>query len=93
MDKWLKMSKAGVVCDFMARDQFLESRNRVLYVTLKPETFRTLNGMARGGVSSCVIKGQRESKGAPLGKPDKSDNKATDKTDFRFKICGKGIPI
>ena len=34
-------------CDFMARDQILESRNRELYVHLKPKTFKNLDAIAR----------------------------------------------
>ena len=54
------------VCDFMARDQFLESSCRELYVHLKPKSFENLDAMAReadlfaearGGVFSCVNKG------------------------------------
>ena len=35
------------VCDFMARDQFLESCSRELYVHLKPKPFKNLDNMAR----------------------------------------------
>ena len=58
------------VCDFMARDRFLESCSTELYVYLKPkpftnldETARDLFAEARGGVFSCVNKEQRDSKG------------------------------
>ena len=37
----------GAVCDFMARDQFLESCSRELYVHLKPKTFENLDAMAK----------------------------------------------
>ena len=75
LSKWLAMVKVEKtyegVCDFMARDQFLESCNRELYVHLKPKTFKNLDEMARevdlfsearSGVSSCVSKGQRENR-------------------------------
>ena len=78
------------ICDFMARDQSLESCSRELYVYLKPKTFKNLDEMvkeaelfaeARGGVHTCVNKGQRDNRGAaqsqnkpgvskPVGKPE-----------------------
>ena len=43
LDKWINMAKIEntfeAICDFMARDQFLESCSRELYVHLKPKTF------------------------------------------------------
>ena len=57
------------VCDFMARDQFLEACSRELFVQLKPKAFENLFAMAkkadlfaeaRGDVFSCVNKGQRD---------------------------------
>ena len=63
-----------VVCDFMARDQFLEACSKELFVHLKPKAFENLDARAkeadlfaeaRGGVFSCVNKGQRDNnKGA-----------------------------
>ena len=53
------------VCDFFARDQFLGSCSRELYVHLKPKSFKNLEEMAkeadlfaeaRGGVYTCVNK-------------------------------------
>ena len=35
------------ICDFMARDQFLESCSRELYVHIKPKTFKNLDEMAK----------------------------------------------
>ena len=78
LDKWLNMAKVvksfASVCDFMARDPFLESCSRKLYVHLKPKAFENLDAMAkeadllaeaRGGVFSCVNKWQRDNnKGA-----------------------------
>ena len=59
---------------FMARDQFLEACSRELFVHLKQKAFENLDVMAkeadlfaeaRGGVFSCVNKGQRDNnKGA-----------------------------
>lgn len=69
--KWLRMSKIEesyeAVCDFFARDQFLEFCSRELYVHLKPKTFKNLDEMAReanlfaearGGVYTCINKEQ-----------------------------------
>ena len=68
------------VCDFMARDQFLEAYSRELFVHLKPKLFENLDAMAkeadlfaeaRGGVFGCVNKGQRDhDKGAAHNKPE-----------------------
>ena len=50
LDKWINMAKIEntfeAICDFMARDQFLESCSRELYVHLKPKTFKNLDEMA-----------------------------------------------
>ena len=35
------------VCDFMARDQFLQSCSREPYVHLKPKAFENLDAMAK----------------------------------------------
>ena len=35
------------VCDFMARDQFLEACSRELFVHLKPKAFENLDAMAK----------------------------------------------
>ena len=56
----------------MARDQFLESCSRELYVHFKPKTFKNLDEMAkeahlfaeaRGGVHACTNKGLRNNRG------------------------------
>ena len=79
------------MCDFSARDQFLESCNRELYVHLKSKTFKNLDEMAteadlfaeaRGSVFSCVNKGQRDSKDKPASKPSR-------KPEIKCGICGK----
>ena len=70
LNKWINTAKIEesyeAICDFMARDQFLEPCNRELYVHLKPKTFKNLNEMAketdlfaetRGGVNNCVSRG------------------------------------
>ena len=83
LNKWLTMAKVEksleAVCDFMARDQFLEACSRELFVHLKPKAFENLDAMAkeadlfaeaRGGVFSCVNKGQRNNnKVAAQSKP------------------------
>ena len=66
------------IYDFMARYQFLEACSRELFVHLKPKAFENLDAMAkeadlfaesRGGVFSCVNKGQRDNnKGASAKK-------------------------
>ena len=51
LEKWFNMAKIDkffeAVCDFMARNQFLESFGRELYVHLKPKPFKNLDVMAR----------------------------------------------
>ena len=88
------------VCDFTARDQFLESCSRELYVHLKWKPFKNLDEMAReadlfaearGGVFSCVNKGQRDNKGETQGKPKRSDtSKPSGRPEITCSICGKG---
>ena len=85
LNKWLTMAKVEksfeAVCDFMARDQFLEACSRELFVHLKPKAFENLDAMAkeadlfaeaRGGVFICVNKGQRDhdNKGEAHSKPE-----------------------
>ena len=100
LNKWLTMAKVEksfeAVCDFMARDQFLEACSRELFVHLKPKAFVNLDAMAkeadlfaeaRGGVFSCVNKGQRDNKGAAQSKPE---SKPSGKPEIKCGICGKG---
>ena len=84
LNKWLTMAKVEksfeAVCDVMAPDQFLEACSRELFVHLKQKAFENLDAMAkkadlfaeaRGGVLSCVNKGQRDNnKGAAQSKPE-----------------------
>ena len=85
LNKWLTMAKVEksfeAVCDFMARDQFLEACSRELFVHLKPKAFENLDAMAKeadlfaeahGGVFSCVNKGQRDNNKGAAGKPKES---------------------
>ena len=84
LNKWINMAKIEntfeAICDFMARDQFLESCSRELYFHLKPKTFKILDEMAkeadlfaeaRGGVHTCT-------------------NKAGGKQEIKCVICSKG---
>ena len=101
LNKWLTMAKVEksfeAVCDFMALDQFLEACSRELFVHLKPKAFENLDAMAkeadlfaeaRGGVFSCVNKGQRDNnKGAAQSKPESKPN---GKPEIKCGICGKG---
>ena len=100
LNKWLKMAKIEesyeAVCDFFARDQFLDSCSWELYVHLKPKSFKNLEEMAkeadlfaeaRGGVYTCVNKAQRDTKG---GSQHKSDSKPSGKPEIKCSICGKG---
>ena len=101
LNKWLTMANVEksfeAVCDFMARDQFLEACSRELFVHLKPKAFENLDAMAkeadlfaeaRGGVFSCVNKGQRDNnKGSAQSKPE---SKPSGKPEIKCGICGKG---
>ena len=102
LNKRLTMAKVEksfeAVCDFMARDQFLEACSRELFVHLKPKAFENLDAMAkeadlfaeaRGGVFSCVNKGQRDhdNKGAAHSKPASNPR---GKPEIKCGICGKG---
>ena len=99
LNKWLTMAKVEksfeAVCDFMARDQFLEVCSRELFVHLKPKAFENLDAMAkeadlfaeaRGGVFSCVNK-DHDNKGAAQSKPE---SKPSGKPEIKCGICGKG---
>ena len=83
----------------MARDQFLESCNRELYVHLKPKTFKNLDEMAkeadlfaeaRGGVHTCVNKGQRDNRGAAPSQNKTGASRPSGKPEIKCNICGKG---
>ena len=100
LNKWLKMAKIEesyeAVCDCFARDQFLNSCSRELYVHLKPKSLKNLEEIAkeadlfaeaRGGVYTCVNKAQRDNKG---GSQHKSDSKPSGKPEIKCSICGKG---
>ena len=103
LNKWINMAKIedtfNAICDFMARDQFLESCSRELYVHLKPKTFTNLNEMAkeadllaeaRGGVHTCTNKGQRDNRGTAQNHSKPDVNKVGGKQEIKCGICGKG---
>ena len=103
LDKWINMAKIEntfeAICDFMARDQFLESCSRELYVHLKPKTFKNLDEMAkeadlfaeaRGGVHTCTNKGQGDNRGAAQNHSKPDVNKGGGKQEIKCGICGKG---
>ena len=103
LNKWINMAKIEntfeAICDFMPRDQFLESCSRELYVHLKPKTFKNLDEMAkeadlfaeaRGGIHMCTNKGQRDNRGAAQNHSKPDVNKAGRKQEIKCGICGKG---
>ena len=104
LDKWLGLAKVEktyeAVCDFLARDQFLDCCSHELYLYLKPKTFKVLGELAneadlfadaKGGVPLCITKGQRESKGVDQAKP-KEEPKQDQRPVVKCKICGKPHP-
>ena len=103
LGKWINVAKIEntfeAICDFMARDQFLESCSRELYVHLKPKTFKNLDEMAkeadlfaeaRGGVHTCTNKGQRDNRGAAQNHSKPDVNKGGGKQEIKCGIYGKG---
>ena len=99
LDKWLGLAKVEktyeAVCDFLARDQFLDCCSHELYLYLKPKTFKALGELAheadlfadaRGGVPGCVAKGHRETKSQV---PHNYGNQVDRKSNISCKICGK----
>ena len=104
LDKWLGLAKVEktyeAVCDFLARDQFLDCCSHELYLYLKPKTFKVLGELAheadlfadaRGGVPLCISKGQHESKGVGQAQP-KVEPKQDQRPVVKCKICGKPHP-
>ena len=99
LEKWLAMAKVEktfeAVCDFLARDQFLEIANQDMYVFLKPKSFKTLGDMARdadlfadasGGVSYCLASGQRDVKSSGQTRVETPSVK---RPKLSCNICGK----
>ena len=104
LDKWLSLAKVEktyeAVCDFLARDQFLDCCSHELYLYLKPKTFKVLDELAheadlfadaKGGVPLCISKGQRGSKGVDQAQP-KVEPKQDQRPVIKCKICGKPHP-
>ena len=84
----------------MARDQFLELCSQELYVYFKnPKTFENLDEMtkeaelfaeARGGVHSCMNKGQHNNRVTAQNHSKPDVNKSGGKQEIKCGICGKG---
>ena len=104
LDKWLGLAKVEktyeAVCDFLARDQFLDCCSHELYLYLKPKTFKALGELsheadlfadAKGGVPLCITKGQHESKRVDQAQP-KVEPKQDQRPVVKCKICGKPHP-
>ena len=88
------------VCDFLARDQFLDCCSHELYLYLKPKPFKALGELsheadmfadAKGGVPLCVAKGKHENKGVDQAQP-KVEPKQEKRPRVQCKICGKPHP-
>ena len=104
LDKWLGLAKVEktyeAVCDFLARDQFLDCCSHELYLYLKPKPFKALGELAheadlfadaKGGVPLCVSKGHRESKDVDQAQP-KVEPKQEQRPVVKCKNCGKPHP-
>ena len=101
LDKWLGLAKVEktyeAVCDFLARDQFLDCCSHELYLYLKPKPFKALGELsheadlfadAKGGVPLCISKGQHKSRGVDQAQP-KVEPKQDQRPVVQCKICGK----
>ena len=104
LDKWLALAKVEktyeAVCDFWARDQFLDCCSHELYLYLKPKPFKVLGELAheadlfadaKGGVPLCITKGRQESKVVGQAQP-KVEPKQDQRPVVKCKICGKPHP-
>ena len=83
------------VCDFLARDQFLDCCSHELYLYLKPKPFKVLGEFAHeadlfadawGGVPGCIAKGQPETKSQFT---HTYENWVDRKPNMSCNICGK----
>ena len=105
LDKWLGLAKVEktyeAVCDFLARDQFLDCCSHELYLYLKPKPFKVLGELAheadlfadaKGGVPLCITKGRQESKVVGQAQP-KVEPKQDQRPVVKCKICGKPHPM
>ena len=104
LDKWLGLAKVEktyeAVCDFLARDQFLDCCSHELYLYLKPKPFKALGELdheadlfadAKGGVPLCINKGPQESKVVGQVQPKVEPNQ-DQRPVVKCKICGKPHP-
>ena len=104
LDKWLGLAKVEktyeAVCDFLARDQFLDCCSHELYMYLKPKPFKVLGELAheadlfadaKGGVPLCITKGQHDNKGSGQAQP-KVEPKQDQRPVVKCKFCGKPHP-
>ena len=104
LDKWLGLAKVEktyeAVCDFLARDQFLDCCSHELYMYLKPKPFKVLGELAheadlfadaKGGVPLCVAKGRHENKVVGQAQP-KVEPKQDQRPVVKCKFCGKPHP-
>ena len=103
LDKWLGLAKVEktyeAVCDFLARDQFLDCCSHELYLYLKPKPFKVLGELAhadlfadaKGVVPLCIAKGQRENKVVDKVQPKVEPNQ-DQRPVVKCKICGKPHP-
>ena len=104
LDKWLGLAKVEktyeAVCDFLARDQFLDCCSHELYLYLKPKPFKVLGELAheadlfadaKGGVPLCITKGRQESKVVGQAQPKVEPNQ-DQRPVVKCKICGKPHP-
>ena len=104
LDKWLGLAKVEktyeAVCDFLARDQFLDCCSHELYLYLKPKTFKAIDELAheadlfadaKGVVPLCISKGQHKSRGVDQAQP-KVELKQDQRPVIQCKICGKPHP-
>ena len=89
------------VCDFLARDQFLDCCSHELYLYLKPKPFKVLGELAheadlfadaKGGVPLCITKGQQENKGVGQAQPE-VEPKQDQRPVVKCKFCGKPHPF
>ena len=75
LEKWLGLARVEktyeAVCDFLARDQFLDCSGHELYLYLKPKLFKVLGVLAheadlfadaKGCVPLCIAKGHMKVK-------------------------------
>ena len=101
LDKCLGLAKVektyAAVCDFLARDQFLDCCSHELYLYLKPKPFKVLGELAheadlfadaKGGVPLCVSKGQHVNKDVGQAQP-KVEPKQDQRPVVKCKICVK----